>query len=119
MEISKLPTWLLAVSLFLISIGFVVSLFFLNEQRSFAGMEFGPVRTDSLEDTVRLVVTSGIELPSTGGNGKTALCPENAYMIGARFQSDSGGTAGQISNIFPVCRTLELSIDNAPVSGSQ
>ncbi len=42
----------------------------------------------------------------SGGNAQTGLCPAGTYMVGARMQSDSGGPHGQISNIFPVCRSM-------------
>ncbi len=42
MGFSKIPSWLLAIALLLFSIGFLLSLFFLEEPRYFAGLPFGP-----------------------------------------------------------------------------
>lgn len=53
-----------------------------------------------------IILMTGPELPSTGGNTKSGLCPKKSYMIGARFQSDPGGPHGIVSNIWPVCRQL-------------
>jgi len=112
MDVSKLPAWFLSVSLLLISVGFIVSLYALDEPRTFAGLEFGPkessadVRTEFHFD----VSVDGRELPSNGGNQKSAVCPENSYMIGARFQIDRGGPSGIVSNIFPVCRAIQVAV---------
>lgn len=110
MEVSKLPAWLLALSLFVISIGFVVSLYALDEPRNFAGLTFGPLKSKGNDTSANLIFEiKGSELPSNGGNAKSSLCPGNSYMIGARMQSDPGGPHGIVSTVIPVCRTLEIS----------
>jgi hypothetical protein len=45
-------------------------------------------------------------LPTAGGNAATALCPVGTYMVGARVKSDPGGCCGQISAMFPICRSI-------------
>jgi hypothetical protein len=111
MDISKIPSWLLAGSLALISIGFIVSLFLLEEPRIFAGLEFGPKTANTTGSKNKSIVIGGNELPSDGGNRKSPTCPENTYMIGNRFQIDGGGSHGIVSNIFPICRSLNISIE--------
>ena len=142
MDLSKVPGWLLAVGVFLIAVGFIVSLYALDEPRTFAGLSFGPTKSKNDEEIIRQIneidtkisaelerlksqfqsevrsVESkvgniklnieGRELPSTGGNAKSSLCPDNSYMIGVRMQSDSGGPHGIVSTVIPVCRTLEI-----------
>lgn len=112
MDFLKLPAWLLTLSLLLISVSFIVSLYALDEPRTFAGLEFGPKQTKS--ETPRKisldVSLGGRELPSNGGNAKSSLCPDKSYMIGVRFQSDSGGPHGIVSSIYPVCRSLDVSV---------
>lgn len=143
MDLSKVPGWLLAVGVFLIAIGFIVSLYALDEPRTFAGLSFGPIKSKNDEDIIKQIdeINSkisaelealksqfqsevkavqnkvsniklnidGRELPSTGGNAKSSVCPDNSYMIGVRMQSDSGGPHGIVSTVIPVCRTLEIS----------
>lgn len=41
-----------------------------------------------------------------GGNGVSGICPAGTYMVGARWQSDSGGPHGIISWFGPVCRSM-------------
>lgn len=110
MELSKLPVWLLVLSLLLISVCFIVSLYALDEPRTFAGLEFGPKhpKGEAPQSVSWGVNVKGQELPSNGGNTKSSVCPEKSYMIGVRFQSDKGGPHGIVSNIFPVCRTLNV-----------
>lgn len=59
-------------------------------------------------DTIQSVLQSAPHnpLPASGGNAQTGTCPNGAYMVGARMQSDSGGPHGIISNIIPVCKPL-------------
>jgi hypothetical protein len=61
-------------------------------------------RLDSLRTALRTAPHS--QLPASGGNGQTSLCPPGSYMIGARFQIDPGGDHGQISNIIPICKPV-------------
>lgn len=39
-----------------------------------------------------------------GGNGTSGICPKGSYMVGALWQSDPGGSNGQISWFGPICR---------------
>jgi len=163
MDFSKVPGWLLAAGIFLIAIGFILSLYAIDEPRTFAGLSFGPTKSKKDEEIIKQIkdqnlkintelkalkdqfqkeitnvqdrvvnITNvqrkfqkeianlqnkvgnfrfrlaGRELPSTGGNSKSSLCPSTSYMIGVRMQSDSGGPHGIVSNVIPVCRTLEI-----------
>ena len=107
MDLSKVPGWILALSVFLIAVGFVVSLFFLKEPRFFAGLNFGPP-ISSVELPVQMTI-EGQELPSNGGNRKTSVCSSGSYMVGMRFQIDSGNSHGVVSNLYPVCGTAVIS----------
>ncbi len=49
-DLSKLPVWILALSLFLVSVGFLVSLYALKDSRKFAGLEFGPTNESSISN---------------------------------------------------------------------
>ncbi|WP_157775419.1 hypothetical protein [Hartmannibacter diazotrophicus] len=41
-----------------------------------------------------------------GGNGESGVCPGGKFMVGARWQSDSGGPHGILSWFGPICRDL-------------
>ena len=110
MEKLQIPAWILAIALLLFSLGYFVSLFWLDEQRMFAGMEFGPKESKDHHIDNYSVNVNGRELPSNGGNVKTDVCPEGSYMIGNRFQIDGGGPHGIVSSIYPVCRTINVSL---------
>jgi len=110
MDFSKLPAWLFALSLLLILIGFIISLYGLKEPRFFVGVKFGPIDSANLRSEGAALKVEGQELPSNGGNVKSSLCPENSYMVGVRYQSDQGGKRGMVSSIYPVCRSLEVSM---------
>jgi len=57
MDLSKLPRWILAIALLMVAIGFLVSLYLLDEPRTFAGLDFGPkaVASSSTDQTRSLI----------------------------------------------------------------
>ena len=61
-------------------------------------------RINSLESA--LITASHQPYPTSAGNVQTSLCPPGAYMVAARFQIDSGGPHGIVSNIFPICKAI-------------
>jgi hypothetical protein len=60
----------------------------------------------ALEARVAKLRTGADSNDFPGGNGKSNICPPGKFMVGALWQSDSGGPHGILSWLGPVCRNL-------------
>ncbi len=58
------------------------------------------------EARVKHLASGGQTIVNNGGNGQSELCPEQYYMVGAKWQVDGGGPHGIMSWFGPICRLL-------------